>query len=250
MAKRSDAPRLGGDDSFEIGPTRRLIDQGADQKGLEGALDRVLQRMSASGEEAESEYQTALGALREFGGEATAAIGLRLRLLPEDAYLERWFLVQALVDTRDPSATRLFDEILDTPIPPEKSNYVDHQFSTVGEEVVIRTTAIEGLSRLADRGEKPAVQSLERHARHEQRTVRHAALRALGVHDDALAARIIADLPKDERAALRAKAVDVRDIPQPEEGKLVRRGLIPTEDQPPPPTLPEGSRLDVNERRG
>ncbi len=246
---RGDSPRLDADDSFDVG-SRRLLTEAGEHDGLEGTLDRLLHRMNGSGEDAEEEYQRALGDVGKFGPDAVSAVAARLRLLPEEAYQERWFLVQALVDIGDPSGARLLGEILDTPIPPERTEHADHHFSTVGEEVIIRTTAIEGLSRLAERGDKGAVQSLERHATNEQRTVRRAALRALSVHDGEAAARLAADLPKDERKALQAGAVDVRSVPQPEEGLMVRRGLESRADEPPPPTLERPGRRDDDQRKG
>jgi hypothetical protein len=46
-----------------------------------------------------------------------------------------------------------------TPIPPERSKN-PHSFSTVAEETILRTTAIEGIKYLAADGSEAAIESL------------------------------------------------------------------------------------------
>ena len=66
----------------------------------------------------------------------------------ESEYQERWALLQPAIDLEHPVAGEYLAEFVRRPIPEERSEDPVHGVSTVTEEVILRTTAIEGLARL------------------------------------------------------------------------------------------------------
>ena len=172
--------------------------------------------MSAHGETADAEYQRALRRVKEQPGDTVAAkVGQALDALPEESYLDRWGLVQLMADVSLPATVDLFANVLSAPIPPESSAVRDHRYSTVGQEVVLRTTAVQGLRRLAASGQESATRLLLTHLRHEQRSIRVAcvmALRDLGGDAEAAMREALAD---EDRYLLEIRRLRVADVPQP-----------------------------------
>jgi hypothetical protein len=73
-------------------------------------------------------------------------------------YPTRWAHVHAASELRHPAALPFLRNLILTPIPPEESPD-PHSFSTVGEETILRTTAVEGIGYLA-RGRADATEML------------------------------------------------------------------------------------------
>jgi hypothetical protein len=241
-ASKSDAPRVGDRatqgggrwDTFhpEKNPAFELTIQGGDP---ERAVLEAMRRMNAVGDAAEQDYRRALRRVHEYSGDAVAALARAgWESIPEEAYLDRWALVQLLTDLMMPATGEVLDRVLSTPLPPERSSDVDHRYSTVGQEVVLRTTAVEGLFRLASAGEEQAVRILVRHVRHEHRSVRVAcvlALRELG--GDAEESMRTA-LPEEDHYMLEIRRLSAQDAPQPTAVDLIRS---PGEGGPVPPPV-------------
>jgi hypothetical protein len=188
--------------------------------------------MSGTGPDAELNYQLAL---REFSSDpkaAVMAVAEIYRETPVDQYVERWAQVNLLADLRSDATVSVFDDILATPIPPEKAPDMI-TFSTVGEETMIRTTAIEGLTRLAARGNRPALEVLRKHFQHEIFSVRRAAIQGYieaggqGARDE-----LRKVLPQADLFILDIRRADVQDVPQPS-----IESTSDVKDQPPPPRI-------------
>jgi hypothetical protein len=146
-----DTPRLGGDkedfnDELNIRERRTFPDVSGDDR-LYRRLTDTLAVMTASGPNADEIYQEALRAQQDDPELVTLAFKT-LDALDEAAYVERWALLQLLIDLQNPVAAEYLAEFVRRPIPAEQSEDPGHGLSTVTEEVILRTTAIEGLARL------------------------------------------------------------------------------------------------------
>jgi hypothetical protein len=115
---------------------------------------------------------------------------------------------------RHPAALPFLRNLILTPIPPEESPD-PHSFSTVGEETILRTTAVEGIGYLA-RGRADATEMLFEALRQPSLSIRRAAVQSLlaTVRGRRLRARIARALPEEHQFLLDLKAVSVRDVPQ------------------------------------
>lgn len=148
---RHDTPILGGtgerfEERLRIAEVRRLPDISGDERLYQGLL-HLTALMTANGRNADEDYQVALREHRE--DEEFAVLVLKtLDRLEESRYLERWALVQLAIDLEHPVAGDYLAHFVRSPIPEERSEDTAHGLSTVTEEVILRTTAIEGLARL------------------------------------------------------------------------------------------------------
>ncbi len=232
---RGDTPSSEADDALEVEViahpfTFRHL---ADDQELADAILTAVNAMGGAGECAEDDYQQALGRLRRKAKRACDAIAAEYDALPEDAYLDRWSLVMLLAELGHRNATTTFAAILESGIPEERSGD-PHGFTTVGEEVMIRTTAVEGLERLAAEGEDAAVEVLLANVTHENFSVRRAAVQALvATGGDEMPERLAEMLPERHRDLLRIERRDVRGVEQAQGGlflKPVDRGATPPPD--------------------
>jgi hypothetical protein len=169
----SDAPRLGSTDELNKRITHAELFDKVKSRTLKALLQEAVLRMNGFGEDAEPRYQQALAAVREAGGEALDALGREFAALEEGEYVNRWGVVQLLNDLQEPRALSLLDRIISLPMPAERSR--DPHSSTAAREVVIRTTAVEAVGRLAAAGNTEARDALLKYARHPVRSVKIAA---------------------------------------------------------------------------
>jgi hypothetical protein len=152
--------------------------------------------------------------------------------LPEEAYLDRWSLVMLVVELLGEGAVDFFNEVVASSIPEEKSKN-SHSFSTVGEEVMIRTTAVEGLERLAVQGNQAAIEVLFRNIHHEVFSVRRAATQSLlATRDEDIRKRLAVELPERYQDLLEIRRVPVQEAEQAEGGLFVKSQ--DTDSLPPP----------------
>ncbi|UUV31120.1 hypothetical protein NQK81_41270 [Amycolatopsis roodepoortensis] len=232
--RNPDTPSLGpGGDNLEAGPDSSGLGSFSDSE-IGELVTQATETMAASGEDAERNYQRSLDRLRERADDVVPALGAQYDALSEEQYLERWGLVQLLTDLRHPAAASVLENVLRQPIPPERSDDPAHGISTVGEEVIIRTTAVEALARLASAGDSAAKELLLRQVRHEVFTIRRAAVQAIAESGDTeLTGRVREELSgtEDERL-LNIRRVDVRGVPQAVGGRHVKDSRA--DDVPPP----------------
>lgn len=154
MPSQDDTPILGrtamDGDSVLVHDERSIPDVTGDERLYRRLLDAVAV-MTSGGVHADESYQRTL---REIRGD-TEFIEILLRTaesLPEEAYEERWALTQLAVDLQHPRTVEYLVGLVRRPVPPEQAEDAGHGLSTVTEEVILRTTAIEGLARLTREG--------------------------------------------------------------------------------------------------
>jgi hypothetical protein len=221
--KSSDTPFLGGPDTLETKVVEHPFSfKGSSDKELNGLIVEAVNRMGGTGEDAEDNYQRALEALRGRAEEAVDVLFAEYEAMAEEKYLDRWALVHLLSELRTPSTAKAFNRIITSRIPAEKAKE-SHDISTVTEEVMIRTTAVEGLVRLSAEEVEEARSVLLRHAGHRMLSIRRACAQGLmetGGDDDKRALRALMKERGEERL-LRIKRIDVREAPQATGGRFV-----------------------------
>lgn len=234
-----DTPRVDRDDSLRIEIKPHPFSFSADaESSLECAIVEAVNHMGGVGEAAERSYQDWLNRVCRHSVEAVRLIAHELKVLPADQYLDRWSLVQLLAELRQPASLEVLDDILSTTIPEERS-MSPHSFTTRGEEVMIRTTAVEALTRIASDGLEPARDLLLLHVRHENLSVRRACVQGyLAVTGDEGRARVAEALRREDGWLLDVKRIDVREAPQAEGG----RHLKPCDNDVFPQLLPESDK--------
>ena len=221
------------DDRLEI-IGRRSLAPGAGTHLGDLVLDTVA-AMNRSGEDAEQIYQRHLDQLREGAGDAISEVRAQYDALDEEQYVERWSLIQLLTDLRDPASLPVLEHVLRQPVPPERSPDPAHGLSTVGEEIMIRTTAVEALARLAADGADEAKRLLLEQLDHEAFSVRRAAVQAIADSGDAgLRDRVQSRLSEsDDQRLLNSRRLDVTSVPQAEGGRFLK-GRDAASPPPPP----------------
>lgn len=224
------------------GPTaRRRIEPSAVRR----LVADLIRAMAGVGEEAQARYDEALSRLRENPADAVVEIARAEANFRRHDYAGRAALINAASELEDESALAYLHSIIATPIPDEESAD-PHSFSTVAEETILRTTAIEGLERLAVGGSAAAVEALLQALEEPSISMRRAAVQAILASPDgaSLRPRLSTLLPADQQFLLDVRRVDVRDVPQ--VGDPTRH-LAPgagAEPSPPAPPLPEDRNAD------
>jgi len=230
----SDAPTSDRGDSVEVQtrPHAFSFKANPDNPLNETIVDAV-NRMGGIGDDAEALYQAALEALRKQSKRVVAIVAAEYKELPEDQYVDRWSLVHLLAELKDSSSLPVLDEILSSQIPPERSKHL-HSFSTVGEEIIIRTAAVEAVTRIANKNKK-ALEVLLKHAQHKNFSIKRASIQGYLEQGDKDAREVLAKaLPKKEHYILDIRRIDVREAPQAEGGLFLASR---DRDELPPPRL-------------
>jgi hypothetical protein len=122
-----------------------------------------------------------------------------------------------------------------TPFPAEDSQD-PHARTVAREETILRTTAIEGIGRLAERGNKGAVDALFECLDIPSISIRRASIQALLSAEPGYRERIAERLPADFYYLLDVQAVPVTKVPQVKNARKHLREAKPT-DKPLPPRL-------------
>lgn len=225
-----------GSDRFSLGEHRPIPKSGANDE-TSGLVLNALSAMTASGADAERRYQRSLSALRR--NDVVPAVRAQYRELDEDQYQERWSLVQLLADLRAMDAVDALNDILEQPVPDERGSDPVHGVSTVAEEVVIRTTAIEALSRLAADGSGQAANVLLEQLHSDMRSIRRAAIHAVEDSGDSTLVQRMRDRVRgtEDEWMLELRRPGVGSVPQP--GVLRGAGDRTGDDGtvPPPPQV-------------
>jgi HEAT repeat protein len=148
-----DSPMLRRSDSFSAKRQGAALFSGR-RSPIRDLLRNALERMSASGEQADVFYQRALDDLRSRPSEAVRAIISEWERVPGDQHSNRWALIQLLSDIAHPAALDFLRKLIAAPLagrPPKDP----HGYNPLAKEVVIRTTAVEAIAKLAA-GQQPA----------------------------------------------------------------------------------------------
>lgn len=237
VKQRGDAPQLIRDDNLKIEVIAHAYSfEHSPDKELNQRIIDAINQMGGIGESGEKCYQSALdGLARRHAKEVIKIAATEYARLPKNQYIERWSLVQLIAEFKDEVSLEFLDQILSSEIPPEESND-PHSFTTVGEEVMIRTTGVEAVTRIAADGSVKALEVLLRHVRHDNFSVKRAAIQGYLAHGGADAGeQLKKTLPDRDHYILDIKRIDVRQAPQAEGGlHLVCRdkGELPPRDPP------------------
>ncbi len=232
----SDTPKVDRDDSLKVEVKQHPFGfkETPDDPLNERIVDAV-NMMGAIGSDAEANYQAALDTLRNQSEKVISIVAAEYRNLPKNQYLDRWALVQLLAELKEPSSLSILDEVLVRRIPPEQSK-APHSFTTVGEEVLIRTTAVEAITRIAADGNKEALQLLLKHARHKNFSVKRACIQGYLAHGGKNARKVLVEvLPKKDHRILDIRRLDVHEVPQAQGGLFL---ASQDRHELPPPQLP------------
>ncbi len=177
-------------------------------------LANVVSAMYQAGDDAEENYQAALKRLRERPEEVVIEISRSEQCCHEDDYPTRFALIHAAAQMEHKAVLPFLTNLILTPLPAEKSSD-PHSFSTVQEETILRTRAIEGVGQLA-RENRDAANALFEFLKQPSLSMRRAAVQSLLAvrRDAATRKKIAALLPEEHRFLVDLKAVDVRQVPQ------------------------------------
>lgn len=217
--RAADTPNLTVDDRLEVKAMANSFhfERSVDAE-LAARIVEAINRMGGAGEAAERCYQQAVDALARRGKEVVQALAEEADRLPEDRYLDRWALVQLMVELKHETALEPLDRLLSSRIPDERSAD-PHAFTTVGEEVMIRTSAVEALTRIAADGSQAACELLMHHSRHENFSVRRAAIQGYLAHGGEKAEDTLRQaLPERDHFILSIRRTGVRHVPQAQGG--------------------------------
>jgi hypothetical protein len=217
-----DTPRLVADDQLRIENVASIFqfDRNVDPELARRIVDAI-NHMGGIGECAETEYQKALDGLARHSGEVVRALADEYHRLDEQHYLDRWALVQLMAEIKHEAALDFVDKLLSDRIPEERSQD-PHSFTSAGEEVMIRTTAVEVAARIAADGSSRALEILFRHARHENFSIKRASIQGFLAHGgEGAREKLLELLPRQDQHILDIHRTDVRKVPQAEGGRFL-----------------------------
>ena len=164
-------------------------------------INNFLAAMNGAGDNAQVRYAAALDAMRAEPEQSVLALAQAEAVCNRTDYPLRWALVYAAAQMNHDAALPYLRNLILTPIPPEQSS-APHSFSTVGKETVLRTTAIEGVGRLAVQGNEAALPALFEFLSIASISVRRASVQAILAVNPKLRKKAAEALPADHRFLL------------------------------------------------
>jgi hypothetical protein len=203
-------------------------------------IQNYLRSAFAFGEDAEARHRAAVDALRERPDRAVAEIARALGETPVEDFPTRSALIFVTGELMDPAALPLLVDLANEPIPPEP-NPPAHGLGTAAHEIILRTTAVDAIGRLARGGDEQASAALLELVGNSVFSIRRAAVQAILSTKPAAAVRreVRAMLPADLHFLLTLKAASPADMEQPDARRVLRADV--TETMPPPdPARPTG----------
>lgn len=197
------------------------------------AVERHVETIYATGEDATERYEASLAELRERAEEVVPMLVGAYDETAPGLYGTRWALLQTLADMRSGGATADLLRIASEPVPPAEM-VVGDLLDPRQEEALLRITAIQGLAHAAA-FDRSVAAGLGKLADHEVLSVREEALRALQVaRDSARDKELIAFIV--QLIGDRGLVVELEDQPVPVSG--ANPGLRPADRggaEPPQP---------------
>jgi hypothetical protein len=176
-------------------------------------LERYLSTLYATGEDVEKQHERALEYLRRDAAEVVIAIVKASSSCESADYPRRWALVYAAARLEDEAALPYFRELVLTPIP-ESGHPVGHRNTATREETILRTTAVDGVARLATRGDRRAFDMLHEFLQVPSISIRRASVQAILAVDPEARDRLAELLPPEQRFLLDVKQISVSETPQ------------------------------------
>ena len=223
FSRAADTPQMVGGDSLTIERVAHPFNfEQHTSAELAARIVEAINRMGGAGDEAESCYQRTLDSLARQAKEATQALATENSKLPPALYLDRWALLQLMAELKHESALDFIDQLLGSRLPPEDSKDPE-SLSTVGEEVMIRTTAVDAVARMAADGSPRALEVLLRHVGHDNFSVKRAAIQAYVAHGGEQARAVLAKaVAERDQYIMDIQRIDVRQAPQAQGGLYLK----------------------------
>lgn len=184
-----------------------------------GNLVREHLRLSMGhGEEAEAVYQKSLAKLR-VEPEAESILSTAYKKVPEENYLYRNMLVEALKQLHSIEALSALDRIATERIP-EDRNPENEEIDTRIDETVIRLTAVEGISFLAADSIVGAESALRQLISNKDLSIRQMAVRgylqsAIGNKEEKKK-ELYNLLPKEEHWYITSESTNIKEVAHPD----------------------------------
>jgi hypothetical protein len=188
--------------------------------------------MNATGQDAKDRYDHALDALCNDAEQVLPEIERVLQSTPQQDFLSRWVLIYTAVKMKHPSTLLFLKNLVLAPLSLEEPSPL-----FLGEETMLRTTAIEGIEYLAISGNEDALQALFQIIEEPSRSIRIAAVQGILAtpEGELLRDRVAEILPEEHRFMLDIKRMDVRDVPQINDPqRFLKPGVLATTPNPPP----------------
>lgn len=178
-------------------------------------LENFLQAINNMGDDSEKLYKNALEQLRGHVKEIIVEIIRQETICEQTNYSRRWGLIFAACELKDNYSLPFLKNIVLAPIPHEQSKD-PHSRSTVREETIIRTTAVDGIRSLAELGNKEALKSLFEFLSIPSLSIRRASIQGIlaNRNDDTTRKKILELLPKDQQFLVSLKPMKVQDFQQ------------------------------------
>lgn len=181
-------------------------------------IKQHLTAMAGVGEDAEANYQKSLAAMRA-NPDMTAVLAKVYAAIPEEDYFRRTLVVEALKEMRSVDGLPYLAQIANSRIPEDRLPE-NTEINTRESEIVIRITAVQGLSILAVQKSREADGLLLKLVSHDDLTVRQMAVRgylgsSVGNAKDKLK-QLYEMVPKEEHWYLTTKLTDIREVHHPE----------------------------------
>lgn len=185
----------------------------------------------------EADYFSSLTQMKSHGELALKSLHDAYFQVPKNQYFERWLCVNTAGHLEHPSFIVFAQQILAQAIPAETSSNT-HYFSTLEEEMMIRLSAINGLERLAKKGNGTAASVLFYTAKdhREHAVAREAALSYISASDNRKMAQTLLQiyLPAYRQSFLEVKRGNIAALAK--QNKL--KWMKTKKPASPPPTIP------------
>ncbi|MFC1564245.1 hypothetical protein ACFL6G_04875 [candidate division KSB1 bacterium] len=195
--------------TFDVVPAFQF--NGLDES-LAGQVREAINRMGGAGLNAEEKYQVSLKALQPDSTVVINAIGDELDIIPTSRYLDRWSLIQLIAELQNPESLTLLGKILSKPMPVEK--FKDpHKRSSLREETIILTTAVEAITRIASKGNTSALDLLLKFTGHKSLSVRRASVQGYYTHfGEGAREKLLEVLPQSDHYLLEIRKTNIENI--------------------------------------
>jgi hypothetical protein len=177
------------------------------------ALHDFLAAAYTQSDEGDEAYKRALDRLRSQAEAVVPELSRIEATLRETDYPTRFALILAASELRHPAALPWLRSVALSRIPAERSSD-PHSFSTVAEETILRTMAVDGIGNLARDNNGDAIEALFQCLGTPSLSIHRAAVQQLLQSPNVSRERIVSALPEDQHFLLDLRRIDVREAPQ------------------------------------
>lgn len=183
-------------------------------KSIKLRILNAINNMSKVGDDAEVNYQLSLKELQPDSKIVVQAIDKELKIIPIKQFLDRWSLIQLLAELKDPTSLPVLNNLLSKKIP-EEMFAEPHPRSSLRQETINLTTAVEAITRIALNRNADAIELLLKQTAHESLSVRRACVQGYLAHGGKNAKKNLSQvLPQNDHYLLKISRLDIEEVPQ------------------------------------